>query len=460
MSSAELAALVEDIGLRKMHLHSLLIIRHGHAVLDAYFPPYDGLRPHDVASVTKSVMTTLVGIAIDRGVVPGLRQPVLPLFGVEPSEVDERKRALTIEHLVSMTSGLACGGPGEPELVRMLGTPNWTQFTLALPMRSTPGAAFTYCSPGMHLLSGIVTRASGVSTRALAEAHLFHPLGIDRFEWPADDPQRLNNGWGDLRLHPRDLAKLGLLFLQGGQWDGKQIVSRDWVRAATRRRIDVPGGHDGYGYGWWIPGGEYPGLFEARGRGGQFLTVWPAMDLIIVMTGSGYDRAPLVPFLTAALKASRPLPENPAGTARLARAVETAKRTPTPHPAPGHPAVARLASGRTFSFPDNGLYLSSIQLRLSEAGGALLLERKGVVTEHPIGFDGIPRISDGPVGIPVALAGEWTSPTSLCLHYEETAGANHFDLRIEIAPDGRRAMLEARDLTGLYGTIRLEATAR
>jgi CubicO group peptidase (beta-lactamase class C family) len=454
---------VEEIATRRMSVHSLLIIRHGHVVLDARFPPYDGQRPHDVASVTKSVMTTLVGIAIDRGSLSGLRQPVLPLFGVDPSGHVAWQRALTVEHLVSMTSGLACGGPGEPELLRMLEAPDWTQFALGLPTRSPPGTRFSYCSPGMHLLSGIVARATGKSARALAEAELFQPLGIERFEWPADDPQGLNHGWGDLRLLPGDLAKLGLLFLHGGQWNGRQIVSREWVRAATRRQIGIPGGRgqeEGYGYGWWIPGGEYPGLFEARGRGGQFLSVWPATDLIIVMTGSGYDRDLLVPLLAATLKASRPLPEDRAGVDRLAHALEMAKRAPAPRPVRDHPAIAHLASGRKFILPKNGLHLSSIQLLFKEAGGALLLERRDAVTEHPIGFDAVPRISNGPLGIPVALTGAWTSPTSLHLEYEETAGVNHFDIRIEIAPDGRRLTFEALDLTGLRGTLRLEGHSR
>ena len=235
LDSDALAHAVDYIRAQGLAVDSLLIVRHGHVVLDAYLYPYSEARLHDVASVTKSITATLVGIAIGEELISSLDAPMLAFFpDATGATVAGRKARISVRDLVSMSSGFACGQrPGEPELQAMLASREWVQFALGLPMADDPGRAFAYCSANMHLLSAMLTRATGTSTLAFAREKLFEPLGIRAVEWPTD-PQGIARGWGDLRMHPRDMAKIGFLMLHQGRWEGRRIVPRGWVREATR----------------------------------------------------------------------------------------------------------------------------------------------------------------------------------------------------------------------------------
>lgn len=234
IDSATLATVIEEIDQRDLPVDSLQIVRNGYLVLDAYFYPYFGDRLHDVASVTKSVTSTVVGIAIDRGLLE-LEQPVLPLFPEVAPELPSDMRAdIELQHLLSMTSGFDCGyEPGERELHDMIASDDHVKYALNLPMKVAPGTEFSYCSCGSHLLSAIITKVTGVSALDFAREHLFAPLDIEDVTWPSD-PQGITRGWGSLQLHPRDMAKVGQLFLNRGNWNGTQVVSVDWVDKATR----------------------------------------------------------------------------------------------------------------------------------------------------------------------------------------------------------------------------------
>ena len=201
---------------------------------DAVFYPYDGETPHDVASVTKSVTTTLLGAAMQEGLLDGLNRPIAALLLRDASSLDRAKQQITLEHLASMRSGFACGnGPGEPELIAMMQSQDWVGFTLDVPMSDPPGRRFAYCSPGMHLLSAAITELTTESEAQFAAHALFSPMGIVPGDWPRDRTG-LNHGWGDLRLRPRDMAKLGLLMLHDGVWNGQRLLPKGWVAMATR----------------------------------------------------------------------------------------------------------------------------------------------------------------------------------------------------------------------------------
>jgi CubicO group peptidase (beta-lactamase class C family) len=250
--SALLAQLVEQIHLQDLPVDSLQLVRNGSLILDAYFYPYPDDRMHDVASVTKSVTSTLVGIAVDQGLLT-LDQKVVASFpDLVPMPPSDGKADIELHHLLTMTSGLDCGRtPGEPELREMMGTDHFVQYALDLPMAVAPGTEFAYCSPGSHLLAAMITEAAGSSALDFARDNLFGPLGIVGAEW-AQDPQGVNHGWGDLQIHPRDLARIGLLFLNEGDWNGVQVVSKDWVAEATRSLVTVDIDGTGYGYQWWV----------------------------------------------------------------------------------------------------------------------------------------------------------------------------------------------------------------
>ena len=275
IDSQKLAEALDGIRQRNMNIHSLLIVRNGFVVLDAYFYPYDEKDLHDIASVTKSLTSALVGIAIGQGKIKAVNQPLLQFFpGRSIANQEPRKERLTLEHLLSMTSGLDCKfQPGELTLRQMKQSQDWTQFMLDLPMAADPGSKFVYCSGGTHLLSAIISQTTGQNELEFARQTLFNPLGITEVLWPSD-PQGINHGWGDLRMHPRDLAKLGLLWLNRGVWEGKSIVPASWVDESTRVHAKTSMDSD-YGYGWWVKTHDLPFAYEAVGRGGQRVTVVP-----------------------------------------------------------------------------------------------------------------------------------------------------------------------------------------
>jgi len=265
--SDALADIVEKIDREEMPVDSVLLVRDGALILDAYFYPYLGDQPHDTASVTKSVTSTLIGIAVDQDLL-SLDQPVLAFFPdlAPPTTGSDPKDAIEMRHLLTMSSGLDCGrAPAEPELYQMLGSEHFVKYALELPMAAEPGEYFAYCSPGSHLLSAMLAEAADTSTGAFAAEHLFGPLGIEEFVWPTD-PQGIERGWGDLQLFPHDMARIGHLVANGGLWNGVQVVSESWVEQATRSWIPAEVDGTGYGYQWWILAGAFDGDLGRRVR--------------------------------------------------------------------------------------------------------------------------------------------------------------------------------------------------
>lgn len=279
LDSVKLADGLQSLRDKNLPIDSLLIVRNGHLVLDAYFYPYDDSVPHKLASVTKSVMTTLIGIAVDQGKTE-LDQPMLSFFPDRTiANLDARKEHVTVRHLVSMRNGFqsGCLAGDEPTLNAMRANPDWVQAALDRKVVQESGTAFCYDSPGMHLLSAILQEATGMTALEFARRNLFEPLGIREVYWQPD-PQGYSHGWGDLYLTPRDVAKIGQLWLNGGVWEGKQVVSASWVTDAVQARSS--GGMDQYGYGWWVSEDDY----YAMGRGGQAIKVHPAYNAVIVTT--------------------------------------------------------------------------------------------------------------------------------------------------------------------------------
>ncbi|GAJ10864.1 unnamed protein product, partial [marine sediment metagenome] len=187
MDSAVLAKAVDFLQEKKkdFNVHSILIIRNGYMVMDAYFYPFTQASLHDLASVTKSFTSTLIGIAINEGYIESVAEPVLEFFPERTiANVDANKEGMTLEDLLTMRSGFECiNRPTEVTLFQMMGSPDWIQFTLDLPMVETPGRQWVYCSPNPHLLSGIIREVSGMSALEFAEEHLFSPLGISGVDW-------------------------------------------------------------------------------------------------------------------------------------------------------------------------------------------------------------------------------------------------------------------------------------
>src|SRR5262249_203131 len=219
--------------------------------------------------------------------------------------------------LLTMQAGWDCGfEPKEARLFEMRRSRDWLQFMLDLPMVAEPGTRFAYCSGNPHVLSAILSQSTGTNALEFARKELFSPLGIPDFYWPADASGH-THGWGDLQLRPRDMAKLGQLFLQRGRWEQRQILSESWVTNATSAQVQQTVNKDHYGYAWWVKGADHPGMFEAVGRGGQRINIWPAKDMVIVFTEGEFEPSDLAQFILKALKSDQSLPVNPEASARL-----------------------------------------------------------------------------------------------------------------------------------------------
>ncbi len=274
---------------------SLLIARHGKLIYERYWNGFQRDTPHDLRSATKSITSLLTGIALEQGHLPELDTPILPrLEKYAPfRNRDERKERLTLRHLLQMRTGLACNdwqedSPGQEE--RMYDSNDWVKFVLDLPMAEEPGQTSSYCTGGVVVLGALVEDAVGVSFPEFSRRELFAPLGIERFEWQRAEGGRTDTG-GHLYLRPRDLAKIGQLMLDKGRWRGQQIVSEDWVEESTEGRHPLGGSN--YGYLWWSNTFNGEGVlvetFYARGNGGQYVFVFPSLDMVAVFTGGFYN---------------------------------------------------------------------------------------------------------------------------------------------------------------------------
>jgi CubicO group peptidase (beta-lactamase class C family) len=426
-------------------IHSLLIIRNGYVVTDAYFYPFAPGYLHDLASATKSFTSSLIGIAIDKGAIESVEQPVLDFFQERTvANLDENKEAMMLEDLLTMRSGFKCiNQPTEVTLSEMMASPDWSQFALDLPMTAEPGRGYFYCSPNSHLLSAIIQETTGMSALAFAQEHLFGPLGISDVVWPAD-PQGNNWGWGDLKLAPHDMAKLGYLFLNEGLWDGQQVVSPAWVEAATTGAS--------YGYQWWL---KPRGIYFATGVGGQEIWVLPDRDLVVVMTGatggggSGAwgDRlmnSRIIPLLDS----TEPLPANPDGEAALESRIQDAAAAVQvqPEPVPPMPEIARQVADQTFVLDANPVGVQSMSLDFPEEAEAVLGLSfvDGNQIEWLIGLDDVLRYFPGSDGLRAGAKGWWESGNVFVIDRQDIGG--YARERISAAFEEDQVTIQIQDL--------------
>lgn len=448
--SGTLADAFDFIREKQIPIHSLQVVRNGRLVLDAYFFPFHDGELHDGASVTKSITSTLIGIAIGEGKISGVRAPALSLFpDYQIAHRDSRKDAITIEDLLTMTSGLDCRrAPGEITLREMLRSRDWVKFMLDLPMVADPGRQYSYCSGGMHLLSAVISRAIGMSALDFARRELFAPLGIDSVAWPGDSRGN-SNGWGDLHLQPRDMARIGYLWLNEGRWKDRQVVPESWMRDAVREHSRADWGeHQPYGYGMWLPP-RTPPIFEAVGRGSQRISVIPARSLVVVFTGGAFEPGDVGAFIGRAMKSDSAIPDNPSGQRRLAAAIGRASQRPSPATRRSSSPIAQTISGKKFTLDENGFGLRSLRFDFAGDTASLSVEfGDGRSETHSIGLDGVPRVSpNGRFRLPVAVTAAWETPTTLAVRYDEVGNIN--DVRLRVTFSGDTIDLDATEVTGM-----------
>jgi len=264
-------------------LHSLLISQGDDLVFEQYYNGRDPSRPANMKSASKSVISALVGIAIDKGIIDSVDVKVAEYFPeLIASSDDVQKQQITIENLLTMQSGLET--TSNRNYGKWVLSDNWVEFALNQPLVATPGTRMLYSTGSTHLLSAIVTKASGMSTKQFAQENLSSRLGFSMSYWPTD-PQGIYFGGNDMEMTPRQMLEFGRLYLNEGVYNSQQVISKSWVEDSHKPHARSSRGQGRfYGYGWWLrdlAGMQVP---VAWGYGGQLIFVVKEIDLVVVAT--------------------------------------------------------------------------------------------------------------------------------------------------------------------------------
>jgi len=421
MSSQELAGLVE-FGMSN-GMDSLLVVRHGRVVTEAYYAPFTAGLRHRINSSTKSVVGSLVAIALRDGLLKSPDQRVLEFFpGRAFANPDERKQAMTLQSLLDMTSGLDWNEPlsnATPwSLFEMERSPDWVQFVLDHRMVAEPDVKFDYNSGNPHLLSAVLSKVTGKSALDYAKEKLFGPLGISDIQWRSD-PQGVSTGGFGLYLQTRDMAKLGYLWLHDGVWDGQRILPAGWIDKARRAAVPMGLGPElRYGNLFWsIPSTD---VFMAVGFHRQLIVMMPALDIVAVFTGGsrygsaagtpsnpGYRLSAVLDRLRAAVKSDAALPDDPAATASLKDKITEATAPEARTKSSGASPLAASISGKVYRLKPNEARLASFSFTFGKDDAAYAYEVGGKRYGGPIGLDGLYRVGGQRLYGPSAAKGLW-----------------------------------------------------
>ena len=289
VSAEEVRAFVQDADQSIHQIHSFMLVRHGNVVAEGWWKPEAADKPHVMWSVSKSFNATAVGLAIAEGKL-SVDDKVLKFFpDLAPANPSDNLKAMRVRDLLMMASGDA-----KESKFSLTDGPTVKGF-LDQPVEFEPGTHFIYNTPGAYVLSAIVTKVTGQTVLEYLKPRLFEPLGIDDATWDSSKEGYSLGGFG-LHVTTEDLAKFGQLYLQKGNWNGKQIVPKSWVAAATRKEIenrDAPSGRgnkpdwqQGYGFQFWRCQHH---AFRADGKDGQFCLVLPDEDAVVVITADTHD---------------------------------------------------------------------------------------------------------------------------------------------------------------------------
>ena len=332
-----------------------------------------------------------------------VKQPVLSFFPEKTIvNIDENKKKMTLENLLTMTTGMACEDSylhDRKGLYEMMASSDWAQYVLNLQMIEPPGHVFEYCNGATYLLSAILQKASGERSLDFARQYLFAPLGITDAEW-ATNSQGIDWGFADLRLTPYDMAKIGWLFLNRGKWDNNQVVSADWVRDSIQQQIKAGTIAEFYGYQWWVEKDYY----AAIGSGGQFILVSPEQNIVAAFTGAmpgGEDPIMAIKnlfksYILASATSLKPLEPNLVAQKVLKNMLVAVHSPPSKKPSDVMPKIAETVSGQRYIFAKNRLDIQELTLTFSPNSDQANMKQmfQGQERTFAVGLDDVPRITE------------------------------------------------------------------
>ena len=383
--------------LKNNNINSVTIIRNGHMVLDVYPHPNKKNTRHGIYSCTKSIISALIGIAIDEGYIKSIDTPIIDFFPERQiANLDENKKLITLRHLLIMSSGLDSKESREDNYEgyhKMFESPDWVQYVLDFPMNREPGKKFYYSTCGSFLLSAIISKTTGMSAGEYAKQKLFGPLGITDYVWLSNH-DGIPLGGSTISMTPLDMAKIGYLYLKNGIWNDERIISEKWIAESTREHIKVDNfTFYKYAYHWWRIDTSY----AAIGYGGQYIIVNPSMNIVVVIT-SGLEiksleytiPALLNEFILDSIISNKSLPENKEAYSMLQKEIEKLEN-PKPESIPVLSETANLISGKTYIFEPN-LLLKSCSLSFNNNEAIIFMDNVYFgLMEIKIGMDNLYR---------------------------------------------------------------------
>ena len=473
-------------------IDAISIYRNGYLVADYYFSPlYPRETPHIIHSVTKSIMSALIGIAIEQGYIESVDVPFVEFFPDKQVAItDEQMREITLKDLLSMETGMRSRDFAMNRwegLFAMQETDDWVSYILGLPVDAEPGLRYDYSNMSSFLLSAIIEEATGMDTLDFARENLFDPLGIDEVQWEWS-PQGYAIGYARMWLLPEDMAKFGLLYLQQGQWDGKQIIPVDWVHESItphafpknyvelldangevdqqvsstnwQRATFVHPFSDGYGYQWWL---NKDGSYAAIGVSGQYIMVFPKENLLVVVNNASQGLGVFFPrkivdkYVLPAIKSDAAIAANNAAYQELLALAGPPTLDVQAQPVGELPSIAEEISGVTYSLESNKWNYDNFKLVFAPDKDYAEFSYTAKVSDEvmfQVGLDGVYRFSETPIGS-FAAHGSWIYPNSFEINYQQVGYSA--PAKFVLIFEGQSITVEESGLVGTYtysGTIK------
>lgn len=274
-------------------VHGILIFKNDKLVLEEYFYGYDANTPHQLRSANKPLIGGILGIAIDKGFISSEKEKLLPFFAAKYPNIDnldDRKKEITIENFLTYRHGLDCennNADSKGNEMLMMQSEDWVKYTLDLPMVAIPGQYSSYCTGCALTLGNLVEIATNEKIEDFAKKYFYQPMEITNYKWDFEPNPSSKNTFSQMYITPRDLVRLAKMFKDGGIWNGKQVISKDWII----KTFDMEEGD--YGYLWehkyFVIDGKRYNSYLASGNGGQKINIWPELDMITVFTGGNYN---------------------------------------------------------------------------------------------------------------------------------------------------------------------------
>ena len=469
----------------KVLIDVITIVRNGYIVADIYLNPlFPKNTLHVINSCTKSIVSALIGIAIDRGYIESVGIKVIDtLKDKAPENTDEWLKLLTLEDLLTMQTGLNTQDSylyKWRRLLEMQKTDDWVKYILSLPTVIEPGQRFDYSNMSSFLLSAIITQATGMDTLSFAKKYLFDPLGIVDVKWERS-PQGIYNGFARIWLKPHDMAKIGQLYLQQGTWNAQQILPAQWVKDSTQTHsrpkkyrpiLDEHGKveyiksalvwiftnllrpfSDGYGYQWWL---DKSGMYSAVGVGGQYIMVVPDEHLVVVFASKLSGKGVFLPatmlkkFILPAIVSNNEIPTNMTTQNKLATVSEPPALSNKPKAVQELPSIALKISGKTYSLESNAWNYDNFQLTFERNQEFALFNyttRKNIRVSYEIGLNNVYRMTDSNNDT-YAVMGSWTSPNTFVIDYELVGYSSRGKWKLTFEKDV--ILVQEHGVTGQY----------